>query len=398
MSRARWKYAIAGVGVLLLAGVVYAWSVLSVSIAAEYPDWSRAKLSVTFTVLMALFCIGQISSGFIGSRLKPRYGVWAGAALLAAGFALSAYMRSAAVLYLGFGVLCGFGSGFAYIAVMGSVVKWFPDKRGLVSGILLMGFGLSSFIIGKAFQAFTPDVPGAWRTSFLILGGVTFAVLFVCGFFIERPAEDAEAGGVSADGLTTGQMLKRPEFWLYYLWQTVLTCGGLMVISQASGILAELPKAVTGGAAATIVGLISIANGVGRVLFGSLYDKRGRKMSMLLICLLYAAAVALMFAAGRAEGEVLIICAFLLLGLGYGGIPVSNSAFVGERFGMAHYQTNFPVCNSAMLPASFGGAIAGALYDSTGAFAAMFAVMLAFTGVGALCEAGISAATRKKNI
>ena len=108
-------------GLLLLAGVVYAWSVLSVSIAAEYPDWSRAKLSVTFTVLMALFCIGQISSGFIGSRLKPRYGVWAGAALLAAGFALSAYMRSAAVLYLGFGVLCGFGSGFAFYAMFAAI-------------------------------------------------------------------------------------------------------------------------------------------------------------------------------------------------------------------------------------------------------------------------------------
>lgn len=94
---------------------------------------------------MAFFCIGQISCGFVGARMKPRTGIWLGGTLLLAGFVVSARMSSIAMLYLGFGVLGGFGSGFAYIAVMSSVVKWFPEKRGLVSGILLMGFGLSSF-------------------------------------------------------------------------------------------------------------------------------------------------------------------------------------------------------------------------------------------------------------
>ena len=300
MSRGRWKYVAAGVGVLLLAGVVYAWSVLSVAISAEFPDWSRAKLSVTFTVLMSMFCVGQVSCGVIGERMKPGSAVRLGGALLAAGFALSAGMHSEAVLYIGFGGLCGFGSGFAYIAVMSSAVKWFPDKRGLVSGILLMGFGLSGFIVGKLFQAYTPAVTGAWRTSFLVMGAAAFAVLFVCGFFTRRPEEKAEQSGGQGGGLTTGQMLRTPKFWLYYVWQTGLTCGGLMVISQANGILAALPVPVTGAAAATIVGLISIANGLGRVAFGCIYDKLGRRPSMLLICAMYAAAAAMMIAAEAA--------------------------------------------------------------------------------------------------
>ena len=127
MRKSRWSFVLAGVGVLLLAGVVYAWSVLSVSIAQEFPDWSRAKLSLTFTLLMAFFCIGQISCGFVGARMKPRTGIWLGGTLLLAGFVVSARMSSIAMLYLGFGVLGGFGSGFAYIAVMSSVVKWFPE-------------------------------------------------------------------------------------------------------------------------------------------------------------------------------------------------------------------------------------------------------------------------------
>ena len=394
MRKSRWSFVLAGVGVLLLAGVVYAWSVLSVSIAQEFPDWSRAKLSLTFTLLMAFFCIGQISCGFVGARMKPRTGIWLGGTLLLAGVVVSARMSSIAMLYLGFGVLGGFGSGFAYIAVMSSVVKWFPEKRGLVSGILLMGFGLSSFLIGKLFQAWTPAVAGAWRASFLVLGAVTFAVLFVCGFFVRRPIETEKSGG--GEGLTTGQMLKRPKFWFYYLWELMLTAAGLMIISQASGITADALPAVSAGAAATLVGLISIANGLGRVLFGTLYDKAGRRVSMLLICLCFAAAMGLLLAAVKTSGTAVLTCAFILLGLGYGGIPVCNSAFIGASFGMAHYQTNFPVCNSAMLPASFGGTLAGALYDGAGAYSGVFLVILAFAAVGLLCSGGITALDRTK--
>ena len=97
MRKSRWSFVLAGVGVLLLAGVVYAWSVLSVSIAQEFPDWSRAKLSLTFTLLMAFFCIGQISCGFVGARMKPRTGIWLGGTLLLAGFVVSARMSSIAM-------------------------------------------------------------------------------------------------------------------------------------------------------------------------------------------------------------------------------------------------------------------------------------------------------------
>jgi len=80
------------------------------------------------------------------------------------------------MLYLSFGVLCGLASGFSYNAVMSSISRWFPDKQGLISGILLMGFGIGAFLIGKLYQAFTPDTTGAWRTSFLVLGGAIFVV------------------------------------------------------------------------------------------------------------------------------------------------------------------------------------------------------------------------------
>ena len=137
----RWVYAIAGVIVLLFAGLVYAWSVLSTPIAAEFTAWTKAQLSLTFTLVMIFFCIGSLLCGLLSGRLSAKNAVRLGAALFLAGFFLASRCHSPLTLYLGFGVLCGLGSGLSYNAVMSTMVRWFPDKPGLISGVLLMGFG-----------------------------------------------------------------------------------------------------------------------------------------------------------------------------------------------------------------------------------------------------------------
>ena len=148
-SASRWIYVAVGCVVLLFSGLVYAWSVLSGPIAAEFPRWTTAQLSLTFTIVMSFFCLGGLTCGALSARISPRIFLWISALLFLAGFLLTASMRSLPMLYVGFGVVCGLASGFSYNAVLGTVGAWFPDKQGLVSGILLMGFGLSSFLIGK---------------------------------------------------------------------------------------------------------------------------------------------------------------------------------------------------------------------------------------------------------
>ena len=148
-SASRWIYVAVGCVVLLFSGLVYAWSVLSGPIAAEFPRWTTAQLSLTFTIVMSFFCLGGLTCGALSARISPRIFLWISALLFLAGFLLTAGMRSLPMLYVGFGVVCGLASGFSYNAVLGTVGAWFPDKQGLVSGILLMGFGLSSFLIGK---------------------------------------------------------------------------------------------------------------------------------------------------------------------------------------------------------------------------------------------------------
>lgn len=234
------------------------------------------------------------------------------------------------MLYIGFGVICGFASGFSYNAVLATVGKWFPDKQGLISGILLMGFGISSFLIGKLYQVCTPDAIGAWRRSFIVLGVVSAVVMAICGFFLEKPGKDfapPAAASVKKKYVNpvameagTGEMLKKPAFWLYYLWAILLSAAGLALVSQASAIAKEVGPTVSIGTITTVVGLISIFNGIGRVILGGLFDKVGRSGTMQTVNVLFVVTGIVLIAALKMQSFPVLVAGFIIGGLAYGGV------------------------------------------------------------------------------
>ena len=401
----RWVYAIVGVIVLLFAGLVYAWSVLSTPIAAEFTDWSKAQLSMTFTIVMIMFCIGSLLCGLLSGKLSAKMSVRIGAVLFLLGFFLASRTQSLAMLYIGFGVLCGLSSGLCYNAVMSTMVRWFPDRPGLISGVLLMGFGGGSFIIGKLYQAWTPAEIGGWRTSFLVMGIIIFVVLAICSFFFVAPGADFVAPAAKngkAAVKTAGkeykslEMVKKPSFWLYYVWAIALSAAGLALISQASSVVWEASASQTAGAVATIVGLISICNALGRVLFGGMYDKYGRSLSMQLVNILFIITSGVLILALTAKSVVVVIIGFILGGLAYSGITPTNSAFCRSYFGPANYPVNFSLINSNLIFASFGSTISGALFDASGSYNATFFLIIGLAVVGILCSLAISALDKKE--
>ena len=401
----RWVYAIVGVIVLLFAGLVYAWSVLSTPIAAEFADWSKAQLSMTFTIVMIMFCIGSLLCGLLSGKLSAKMSVRIGAVLFLLGFFLASRTQSLAMLYIGFGVLCGLSSGLCYNAVMSTMVRWFPDRPGLISGVLLMGFGGGSFIIGKLYQAWTPVEIGGWRASFLVMGIIIFVVLAICSFFFVAPGADFVApaakngkAAVRAAGREYKplEMLKKPSFWLYYVWAIALSAAGLALISQASGVVWEASASQTAGAVATIVGLISICNALGRVLFGGMYDKYGRSLSMQLVNILFIITSGVLILALTAKSVVVVIIGFILGGLAYSGITPTNSAFCRSYFGPANYPVNFSLINSNLIFASFGSTVSGALFDASGSYNATFFLIIGLAVVGILCSLAISALDKRE--
>ena len=401
----RWVYAIVGVIVLLFAGLVYAWSVLSTPIAAEFTDWSKAQLSMTFTIVMIMFCIGSLLCGLLSGKLSAKMSVRIGAVLFLLGFFLASRTQSLAMLYIGFGVLCGLSSGLCYNAVMSTMVRWFPDRPGLISGVLLMGFGGGSFIIGKLYQAWTPVEIGGWRASFLVMGIIIFVVLAICSFFFVAPGADFVApaakngkAAVKAAGKEYKplEMVKKPSFWLYYVWAIALSAAGLALISQASSVVWEASASQTAGAVATIVGLISICNALGRVLFGGMYDKYGRSLSMQLVNILFIVTSGVLILALTAKSVVVVIIGFILGGLAYSGITPTNSAFCRSYFGPANYPVNFSLINSNLIFASFGSTISGALFDASGSYNATFFLIIGLAVVGILCSLAISALDKRE--
>ncbi len=395
MEKKRWLYAVIGVVILLFAGLVYAWAVLSGPIKADF-GWNQAEITRPYTVVMIFFCIGCVASGALASKIPAKIYVWVSAALFLIGFLISANISNLIMLIIGFGVICGFASGLAYSAVMSTVGKWFPDKQGLISGILLMGFGISSFVIGKLYDAFTPKTFGAWRTSFTVIGIVIAVVMAVCGLFIKKPGPDFDikpaANGKkhrenpAAIEANAGLMLRQPSFWLYLIWVIFMSSAGLALISQAKGVATE--AGVTGGTVATVVGLISIANGVSRIIFGGLYDRIGRSAVMQMVNALFILeAIVLIFALVKSSFALLVL-GFIIGGAAYGGVTPTNSAFVSSYYGMKNYPLNFSIINCNLLIASFGSNVAAKLYDASGS-RSVFIMVLVCAAVGIVTCIGI---------
>lgn len=400
MTCNRWVYAAVGVVVLLFSGLIYAWSVLAVPIAEEFSDASQGALSLTFTICMTVFCLGGFIGGLLNGKINVKINVWVAAILFLLGFSLASRAETLSGLYLGYGVLAGFGSGLAYNAVMSTVSTWFPDKQGTISGVLLMGFGLGSFIIGKVYQAYTPAGIGGWRTSFMVMGFILCAVLAIGGFFFTRPpkgyrpvgyappsdVDDADGSGAPELNLTPLQMIRRSSFWFFFIWAILLSAAGLAVIAQGTGVVDQVGAGtVDASTAATIVGLISIFNGVGRVIFGGLFDRLGQRPTMLVVDAAFFLSMIIVVAAIMLSSMPVLVIGFICCGLSYGGITPTNSAFANAFYGSAHYPVNYPIINLNLIVASFGGTLSGMLYDMSGSYLSTFLALLVAIAMGTVC-------------
>ena len=395
----RWAYAVIGVVTLLFAGLIYAWSVMSKSIAASRPDWTATQVSLTFTIVMALFCTGGLIAGLLFKKINPKLYIIASGVFFAAGFFIASLTGdSPALLYIGFGVICGLGAGFAYNTVLSTMSQWFPDKQGLISGILLMGFGLSSFIIGKVYAAVTPsDGSDQWKMTFRILGIVVLVVMLICFNFFVKPSEAYKVPGAAAKkvvkepalDIPPTQMVKKPAFWLYYIWAILLSAAGLVLVSQASGIATQVGPNVSDGNIATVVGLISILNGIGRVIFGAIFDKKGYRVAMTLDMIIMIVGALVLILALSTGNFLFIVLGFLIGGLAYGGVMPTNSAIISDFFGRTNYPVNYSLINTNLIIASFASTIAGKLYDASQSYMAPVMMMIGVTVVGFIVSLGI---------
>jgi len=386
----RWTYLVIGVIAMLFAGVLYAWSILKSPLAAEF-GWGASDLALNFTLAMSFFCIG----GLLGAQISRRAGhcvalIIAGT-LSAAGFLLTAALRDTSVvmLYMTYGVLAGVGIGIAYNVVIATVSAWFPDKKGLCSGCLMMGFGASALILGNAADALFKSTLG-WRTTYVILGIAICAALFLAGILLKKPdpqtvlpqPKAAKAGGTEAferRDYTSVQMLCRPSFWMAFVCISFLAAVGSSVISFAKDLAlsVEAPEAL----AVSLVGVLSVCNGVGRILTGALFDAIGRRKTMLWANIITVCAASVTLLAVSIGSLPLCIAGLCLTGMSYGACPTITAAFTSSFFGMKYFSTNMAFMTFTVMGGSLIATVSNKVLEVTGGYTATFMMLLALTFV-----------------
>lgn len=384
----RWMYLTIGVAAMLFAGILYAWSILKAPLAAEF-GWGASELALNFTLAMSFFCIGGLLGAQLSKRAGHRVALIIAGGLSAAGFMLTAALRdtSVVVLYLTYGVLAGMGIGIAYNVVIATVSAWFPDKKGLCSGCLMMGFGASALVLGNAADALFKSTVG-WRVTYGILGIAICAVLVLAGLLLKMPdsqtvlprkktTKNAAEEAFERRDYTSGQMLCRPSFWMAFASISFLAAVGSSVISFAKDLALSVraPEAL----AVSLVGVLSVCNGIGRILTGGLFDAIGRRKTMLWANVFTIGAAAVTLLSVSIGSLPLCIAGLCLTGLSYGACPTITAAFTSSFFGMKHFSTNMAFMTFTVMGGSLIATVSNKVLEVTGGYTATFAMLLLLT-------------------
>jgi MFS family permease len=365
----RWLVPPAALSIHLCIGQIYAYSVFNqpltqlVGISSPAPgdDWTLVQVGGIFSI--ALFCLGASAAAFGKwlERVGPRRAMFASALCFSGGFLLSAMgvkFHQIWLLYLGHGVLGGIGLGLGYISPVSTLIKWFPDRPGMATGMAIMGFGGGAMVasplsIWLMHHFRTPTDLGVEQT-FLALGGLYLCFMLFGVFTVRVPSDGWRPRGWSpsrrdksaktvaaAPDVDAGTTVRTPQFYLLFGVLMLNVTAGIGVLGQASVMIQEMfseevvgpGRAVTAAAAGGFVGLLSLFNMGGRFFWSSLSDRIGRRRTYATFFLLGALLYFLVPLTGRMGSTVGFVAAFSVIMSMYGGGFATIPAYLRDLFG-----------------------------------------------------------------
>lgn len=385
----RWLVVIGGVLSQFVIGALYTWSVFQKPIEQMF-GWSAPEVSLAFTINLALIPVFMIITG----RVLPKYGPTKlgvlGGAVLATGLFVASKTTSLGILYLGYGVLGGAGIGIAYGIPIATCVKWFPDKRGMISGLAVMGFGLGSVVfapIATSLVAAHGPLKTFFYQSIYTIIGVTLAAQLM------KPAPEGymppgwtppqtKAGqvGPTKYDFTPREMLRTPQYWFILILYTFANIAGLMIIGHASPIGQQVAN-LTPAQAGSIVSILATLNSLGRLFWGTVSDKLGR---MRVVFIMYVISAVTMFGMNALSNFWLYALGVSLIAFCFGGAMGTFPSIAADFYGAKYVSVNYGLIFLAYsLGAIIGPRLAATVVQSTGGD-----YTLAFIITGALCGIG----------
>ena len=360
----RWLVVVGAMLIQVSLGAVYIYSVFKPSLIAKFPTWSATDLALPSQLILAFFAMGVIFAGKIQDKIGPRIVATVGGAMLGAGLIIASFATDLMMFTIAFSVIGGLGIGTAYVCPIATCVKWFPDKRGMITGLAVAGFGAGALVFTPIAKAFIAS--SGIMATFMYLG-IIFLVAVVLGAQLmivppagykpegwNPPAAPAPgAGKVSGGDFTTMEMLRTPQFYLLWITYFAGCMAGLMIIMNITNMwqspsmidLAKAMPTVSKDAFKTVadqgalaVMIVAILNAAGRLVWGQVSDIIGRKTT-LMILFAYAGVITLLLNTFTSYPMFLVgVCS---VGFCFGGFLGLYPAVTADYFGTKNVGANY---------------------------------------------------------
>jgi OFA family oxalate/formate antiporter-like MFS transporter len=357
----RWLVVVGALLIQISLGAIYIYSVFKPGLKATFPNWSNTDLALPSQLVIFFFAMSTIIAGRVQDKVGPRLVASIGGVLVGIGLTIASFATNLTMFTIGFAVIGGIGIGTAYVCPIATCVKWFPDKRGLITGLAVAGFGAGALVftpVAKSFIASSGVMP-----TFLYLGIIFFiAVVIGAQLMINPPAGYVPAGwkppapakGAPAKSdYTAGQMLATPQFWILWLTYFAGSTAGLMIIMNVTNIwqsfamidlvknTGTVPKDIyadiaTNGALAVM--LVAILNAAGRIAWGKISDTLGRKTTLLVM---FVFSGIIMLALNSLSSFTLYLFGVACVGFCFGGFLAIYPAVTADYFGTKNVGVNY---------------------------------------------------------
>lgn len=369
---------------ITIAGL-YAWSIFGTAIQSER-GWGENEILLTYSLAQFVFAFSTLFSGRLVDRKGPRPTLLIGALLYGGGLMLSSLATSPLMLYLTFGVLTGAGVGFVYVCPLSTLIKWFPEKKGMITGLSVSIFGGGSIIFKEVISSFvkSSNVAGA----FLGLGILSLVLILIGAILTNNPQEFVKkAAEKGPEDYMTSEMIKTSKFkkiWLMY-WFAVIP--GLLILGAAKNIGIEI-AGLGAAVAAGIISVLAISNAGSRLISGILSDKFGvLKILRILFIITIASLLSLSFL-----GDIKLAFYLGVIGIavGYGGFLALFPIFTNQEFGSYRYGSNYGVVFQAYGIAALSGIF---IKTISGSFTNTFIIAAIASAIGL----GLSFMIQEKN-
>ncbi len=361
----RWLVVVGAILIQVALGAVYIWSVFKgplLELFKSDPSVTGASINLTYSITILVFAFGTIVFGKLQDKIGPKKVAMLGGILLALGLILASRTTSVVWLYVSFGIIGGAGIGAGYVCPLATCVKWFPDKKGLITGLAVAGFGAGALVFAPIANIFIAQF-GVLNTFAYL--GIIFGILVIIGaqFLINPPAgykpagwnpPAPVAGKAAGSDFSTGQMIRTPQFYLIWLTYLFGASAGMMIIANAKGI--ALLQGLGDALAVSAVMIVSIFNAVGRIAWGTVSDKLGRTKTLMVIFVICGIT---MLCLKMLTGN-LILVGVSLVGFCFGGFLAVYPSITADYFGTKSYGMNYGTVFMAYGLAGVGGPL---LYD-----------------------------------